>query len=105
MNERFRRLRLLAAIAAGFLAPGNAAHAHHSTALYSNEILELQGQLVDIQWQNPHIKFALKTVSAAGVETVWHLLLGQPLAKRDQGNNRNARKHGISELRSATMRY
>lgn len=84
-----QRLPLLAAMTVGLLSAVSAVHAHHSTAFYTNETLELQGELVDIQWQNPHIKFALKTVSAAGVETVWRLEASSIFLRQQDGVTRD----------------
>ena len=35
------------------------ASAHHSRAHFSDEISELEGELVEIVWRNPHPGFAL----------------------------------------------
>lgn len=47
--------------------------AHHSVALYSTETIELDGQLVGIAWQNPHIEFTLKVAAAGGADELWRL--------------------------------
>jgi hypothetical protein len=51
----------------------SAALAHHSVAYYSGERIELAGELAEIRWQNPHIRFALRTVGSDGVEKTWRL--------------------------------
>lgn len=47
--------------------------AHHSVAFYSNETIELAGEITKIDWQNPHIQFTLRTVGSGGVEKTWRL--------------------------------
>jgi hypothetical protein len=47
--------------------------AHHSVAFYSSEKIELAGEIAGIQWQNPHIRFALRTVGPDGAAKVWRL--------------------------------
>ena len=46
---------------------------HHSVAYYSDERIELAGEITDIRWQNPHIRFALRTVGSDGAEKTWSL--------------------------------
>lgn len=60
------------AIAFGLLIPGWAA-AHHSLALYSNEIIVLEGEIVDIAWQNPHVMLELRTTGADGHLQTWRM--------------------------------
>jgi uncharacterized protein DUF6152 len=47
--------------------------AHHSVAYYSGERIELAGELTEVRWQNPHIRFALRTVASDGAEKIWRL--------------------------------
>ena len=55
--------------------------AHHgavtNTALYiTDEVLELEGELTEVLWQNPHTRGRLRVVDDAGEETVWEVELG-----------------------------
>ena len=55
--------------------------AHHgavtNTALYNtDEIRELEGELTEVLWQNPHTRGRLSVVNDAGEETVWEVELG-----------------------------
>jgi len=34
----------------------SSAFAHHSTACYSSDTLELEGEIVRIDWVNPHVR-------------------------------------------------
>jgi hypothetical protein len=47
------------------------ASAHHSRAHFSDEISELEGELVEIVWRNPHPGFTLRTVGDDGQEELW----------------------------------
>ena len=54
--------------------------AHHgsvtNTLLYEQELVELQGEIVDVFWRNPHARAKLKIVNDTGAEVVWELELG-----------------------------
>ena len=50
-----------------------AAWAHHSVAFYSNDKIELAGEITKIDWQNPHIQFQLRAVGSDGTEKTWQL--------------------------------
>jgi len=47
--------------------------AHHSTAFYGDEIVELEGELVGIKWRNPHVTWQLKVTNPDGEEVLWNL--------------------------------
>jgi Family of unknown function (DUF6152) len=49
------------------------AAAHHSTAFYTNDFVELEGELVRIDWYNPHVRFELRTLGADGAEKLWQM--------------------------------
>ena len=55
------------------LAVPLAVPAHHSVAFYSNDKIELRGEITKIEWQNPHIQFGFRTVGSDGVEKMWRL--------------------------------
>jgi Family of unknown function (DUF6152) len=67
-----RRRRLLAWFA--LAATSAAAHAHHSTAPFSTEFIELEGTIVRVDWRNPHVELALEAASETGQPTVWRLI-------------------------------
>ena len=55
--------------------------AHHSTvanpALYLAEnLVELEGEIADVLWRNPHVRLRLRVTDDAGVEKLWELELG-----------------------------
>jgi Family of unknown function (DUF6152) len=70
-------------LAAAALASSSAA-AHHSTAFYSSDTIELEGELVRIDWVNPHVRMVLKTTQAGGGDKLWRMESSaiSPLARR-----------------------
>jgi hypothetical protein len=49
-----------------------AAVAHHSLLGYdTNELVELQGEVTDIFWRNPHIRLTISTTADTGQEEIW----------------------------------
>ena len=44
--------------------------AHHSVAGYVEEITEAEGELVALEWRNPHIRIAVKVMNTDGVEEI-----------------------------------
>ncbi len=48
---------------------------HHSFATTFNPtvIAELEGEITEVRWRNPHVSFTLKTVDGSGVETLWSI--------------------------------
>jgi len=49
------------------------AFGHHSVAYYSTNRIEIAGEITQIRWQNPHIRFELRAVDGDGVEKIWQL--------------------------------
>ncbi len=46
--------------------------AHHSLLGYdTNELIEVEGDVTDIFWMNPHIRITLSTASETGQEEIW----------------------------------
>ena len=56
------------------------ASSHHGSVtnslLYQSELVELQGEIVDVFWRNPHARARLRVVDDAGAEALWELELG-----------------------------
>jgi hypothetical protein len=55
------------------LVTSGAVLAHHSVAYYSDKRIELAGELTDVKWQNPHIRFELRAIGSDGAEKTWRL--------------------------------
>ncbi|MFP6828176.1 MAG: DUF6152 family protein [Gammaproteobacteria bacterium] len=49
------------------------ASAHHSRAEFAAEVQEIEGELVEIAWRNPHPVLTLKVVNDAGEEELWNV--------------------------------
>jgi hypothetical protein len=60
-------------LAAGLLTC--AAHAHHSTfgRFDSEDIVEIEGEVLDVFWRNPHAYFVVATTEKNGDRVVWEL--------------------------------
>ena len=74
-----KALRFLIPLVTALVSTGLLAHhgAVTNSALYdTEEILELEGELIEILWQNPHTRGRLSVVNYAGEETVWEVELG-----------------------------
>ena len=61
MRARYRVFLAAALIAASFPVA-----AHHSTSFYAAEFVELEGELVRVDWINPHVRFVLRTTVSGG---------------------------------------
>ena len=47
---------------------------HHSTAEYSDvDVLEMTGEVVRVQWRNPHVRIALRASHNEGPEKIWEM--------------------------------
>ena len=54
-------------LSAALFLPG-VAPGHHSQAYFSDEFTEMEGEIVELQWRNPHVKFSLRTENDTGEE-------------------------------------
>ena len=45
--------------------------AHHSRAEFSDDVLEIDGEIVEVGWSNPHPVITVKSVDDAGLEKLW----------------------------------
>jgi len=50
-----------------------AALAHHSRAHYAPEMIEIEGELVEVNWRNPHASLALAVTTDSGQREVWEI--------------------------------
>ncbi len=83
-------LKLFASIAV--VLPGVipvALYAHHSTAFYSDEVAEIEGELVGVKWRNPHVTWQLKVINDAGDEEQWNLEAASTYPLRRAGVTRD----------------
>ena len=47
--------------------------AHHSRAEYSDDVIELTGELVDVFWRNPHAGLNITLINDQGVQEDWRI--------------------------------
>jgi hypothetical protein len=47
--------------------------AHHSGSEYDRTTVEIEGTLVELVWQNPHVHFGVRTADASGKTVVWDI--------------------------------
>lgn len=45
--------------------------AHHSRAEFSEDVLEIEGEIVEVAWRNPHPIITVKSADATGTERLW----------------------------------
>ena len=46
---------------------------HHSVAFYSDESIEITGELTRIDWRNPHVRLTLEATNDRGISEIWRL--------------------------------
>jgi hypothetical protein len=47
--------------------------AHHSGSEYDRTTVEIEGTLVELVWQNPHVHFGVRTTDPSGKTVVWDI--------------------------------
>jgi len=47
--------------------------AHHSGSEYDRAPIEIEGRLLEVAWQNPHVHFTVRTTDADGKVTTWDI--------------------------------
>lgn len=51
-----------------------AVHAHHSFAIYDRSVIhEIEGELVDVRWRNPHVTFTVRSAGSDGQLQDWEI--------------------------------
>lgn len=66
-------LRATPVLVAALLAAAQPVAAHHSTSFYADDFVELEGELVRVDWINPHVRFVLRTERADGATKLWQM--------------------------------
>ena len=75
-----------AVVTMAFLALPTTLLAHHSMSEFDREVtLELEGEIVDVSWTNPHVLLWLSTTDVNGTEAVWELESNAVSAQRRRG--------------------
>jgi hypothetical protein len=79
---------------AALLAFALPAAAHHSTAFYTSDFVELEGELVRIDWINPHVRFVLRATAADGSEKLYRMEASAISALQRRGVTRDLFRMG-----------
>lgn len=48
------------------MMPAAASYAHHSQSFFVDEFTELEGEIIKVDWRNPHVRFLLRTGTSSG---------------------------------------
>jgi hypothetical protein len=64
-------MRVIAAVS--LIALAAPADAHHSRSHYADEVQELDGELIDVHWVNPHVGFTVAVTNDAGEIEIWRV--------------------------------
>ena len=67
---------IAAAVLASAPADGHHGPVDHDLLYDVSELVELQGQLVDVFWRNPHVRAKLEVTTDNGDTEVWQLIMG-----------------------------
>jgi hypothetical protein len=70
------------------------ADAHHSLAVYSNEFVELEGEVAAIAWQNPHVMLELRASGEDGQPKTWRMEGGSVTTLQRSGVTRELLRVG-----------
>jgi hypothetical protein len=89
-----RVIAIAATAAAALFVGARPAAAHHSTSFYTNEYVELEGELVRVDWVNPHVRFVLRTVGDDRSEKLWQMEASAISALQRRGVTRELFKVG-----------
>ena len=61
-----KRTHSLAILIAWSLLSTAGVRAHHSGSEYDRTTVEIEGRLVEVAWQNPHVHFIVRTTDPSG---------------------------------------
>ena len=68
-----KRLPIAVAVASAIGWASSSAMAHHSRAEFSDEMSEMEGELLRVHWRNPHAGLDIQIVNAEGQEEIWRV--------------------------------
>ena len=69
----FRPSRWIAAVCIAFLPIMAAGHHSFASNFDVHTMSELEGEIMNLQWKNPHVVFTLKTTDAQGEEVLYQI--------------------------------
>src|SRR5688572_33270452 len=68
-----RVVSLVAVVVASCVMHPAPVHAHHSGSEYDRTAIEVEGRLLEVVWQNPHVHFTLRTTDRDGKAVTWDI--------------------------------
>lgn len=75
MSGYVRRMLVVTASCCLFVPTGTSAH-HARSAYDTGTFTEVEGELVSVEWRNPHIVFTLRVIDESGEEELWRMEAG-----------------------------
>ena len=115
MEQTMRKMRTVAAVAAGCITAGvlgiAPAIAHHSTAAFdTTRVIKIEGKVTQFRWINPHASIKVDGVAEGDeIDGVWTIEMTAPNILINQGWTRTALKVGdqvtmfVNPLRNAIV--
>ena len=100
MIETFRiwkpSVNVICVVAVGLLMGGEPLFAHHSlsTEFDRDRPVNLEGRIVKVEWQNPHIWIYVEVEDGNGNPTVWGISSGSPYFLQRSGITKETLKIG-----------
>ena len=67
------RVSRIFSIVALVMSVATGAWAHHSVAYYGDDIVEVEGTIVDVRWRNPHVRLSLEVEDGTGGVATWNM--------------------------------
>jgi len=68
-----RTVAVTVLVAFGLSLAGSGLRAHHSGSEYDRRTIEIEGRLVEVAWQNPHVHFLVRTTDPTGKVVTWDI--------------------------------
>lgn len=96
-NEKMRLERvppILVSVLLILAMPDGPVSAHHSTAGFEKEVIELHGIVAQYIWRNPHVVVVWDAKDSIGNVVQWSGQMNSPTSMISVGMNRNSLKPG-----------
>lgn len=77
-----------------FVMPSEVVSAHHSNALFGNELVNMDGTVVEYRWRNPHVTVVWDTTDESGKVVRWRGELASVQSVMGHGLTRTSLKPG-----------